>query len=405
MTVKKKFLSNLLGVGLIDGLNLLIPLLTIPILSRVLGPREYGVYLLILTIVTFGYTFIDYSSNYVGVRKLAQAVCNEKRSDIFVNNFAYRIIFSILYVVIALLVAITLYETTTALLVLFIGGPYLVGYALMNTWFFIGTSNTYPLAYVSIIAKIIHLAIVVIFVNDSGDLNIALHSLSIPTLIAGVVLFITIVNQNKLKRTKLVYVLKELKEGSNVFIGLLAPNLYNALPLIIIAAYYSKLDYALLAAAIKIASVIFIIQNVIAKAIFPILSADISNHLNKILLGNVFVATSIFVSLLIFGEWTIAVFLGGEYVGASSYLNILAISAIFVGIANTYGQGYLLAKGKDQLYRNITLYSSVFSCVLMTGFISYLGLLGFVIGVLFARVLISLCLFTVYYTDEAKIVR
>ena len=133
MTVKKQFLSNLLGIGLIDGLNLLIPLLTIPILSRVLGPSEYGVYLLILTIVTFGYTFIDYSSNYVGVRKLAQAACNEKRSDVFVNNFAYRIIFSILYVVIAFLVSITLYETSTALLVLFIRGQYLVGYALMNT--------------------------------------------------------------------------------------------------------------------------------------------------------------------------------------------------------------------------------------------------------------------------------
>ena len=88
MTVKKQFFSNLLGIGLIDGLNLLIPLLTIPILSRVFGPSEYGVYLLILTIVTFGYTFIDYSSNYVGVRKLVQAVCKENQSDIFVNVFA-----------------------------------------------------------------------------------------------------------------------------------------------------------------------------------------------------------------------------------------------------------------------------------------------------------------------------
>ena len=407
MNAKKQFLSNLAGIGLIDGLNLLIPLLTIPILSRVLGPEEYGVYLLIITIVMFGYTFIDYSCNYVGVRQLSQANSKAEQSEIFINHFCYRLLFTFFYVLCAAIVALFLYEQQIVMLVLSISLPFLIGYALTNAWFYIGTANIYMLACLSVVAKLVHLAVILLYVKGPQDLTLALHSLSVPTLLVGCILFCLIYKDYAISTVSLSYLysnaVTELKNGSNVFIGLLAPNLYNAIPLIIVAAFYSKLDYALLASAIKVAGVIFIVQNILAKALFPILSKRNKGNLSKVLMINLFVAISLLISLLILGEWLIISFLGEQYLGAYSYLVIMAVSAIFIGVANTYGQGYFLANGKDKQYRKITVYSSIISGLIMLICIYWLDLLGFVLGMLVARFLLAASLYTAYHREGNQI--
>lgn len=400
MSVKRQFFSNIIGIGFIDGLNLLIPLLTIPILARVLGAEEYGVYLLITTIIMFGYTFVDYSSNYVGVRQLSQTTDSIEQGGIFLNHFFYRVLFSFLFIFIAFIVGTYIYNEQVVFLILSIGGPFLLGYAFTNTWFYIGTQSTYTLACFTVLAKVVHLIVILLYVKSPDDLSLALHSLSIPTLLSGCALLFLIFSRYKVSfvnlTTMLNNALEELKEGGNVFIGLLAPNLYNTLPLVIAAAFYSKFDYALLASAIKVASVIVIVQNILAKSVFPILSKKNKSHLKKVLIGNLFVAIAMLAALLVIGEWVITTFLGEQYKGAYNYLIVMAVSAIFIGIANTYGQGFLLANGKDKAYRNITVYCSITSGFIMFASIYFFDLLGFVIGILAARLLLAASLYAAY---------
>ncbi|WP_462177890.1 lipopolysaccharide biosynthesis protein [Pseudoalteromonas gelatinilytica] len=411
MSIKKQLLSNLFGIGLIDGLNLLIPLLSIPILSRVLGPEQYGVYLLIMTIVMFGYTFVDYSSNYVGVRQLSQAESKAEKGTIFVNHFAYRLIFLVLYIVCAYFAALVMYPPETSILVLTIGLPFLMGYMLTNTWFYIGTSNTLWLAILSAASKVVHLLIILLLVKGPNDLATALHSMSLPTLLAGLLLSTIIVRQyihfpinwQQIKQG----CINEIKSGANVFTGLLAPNLYNALPIIVLAAFYSKLDYALLASAIKVVGVIFIVQNVFAKAVFPILSkaGTGDGNLTKVLQANLLVTTVMTAILFVQGEWLVTTFLGNQYAGSYQYLIVLALSSVFVGVANTYGQGFLLANGFDKDYRKITVYSSIISCIIMCMSVYLMDLFGFVIAILIARLILAIGLFSAYQKHKHSVVK
>ncbi|MBB1399460.1 oligosaccharide flippase family protein [Pseudoalteromonas sp. SG44-8] len=407
MSAKKQFFSNLAGIGIIDGLNLLIPLLTIPILSRVLGPEEYGVYLLILTIVMFGYTFIDYSSNYVGVRQLSKTNNKLEHSEIFINHFCYRLVFTFSYIFFTFILVTFLYEWQVVMLTLYVCMPFLIGYALTNAWFYIGTEKIYLLASLTVLGKLVHLVVILLYVKKPEDLTLALHSLSLPTLIVGCILCYLIYRKYFIRFSGIKQLynrsLAELKQGVNVFVGLLAPNLYNAIPLIGVAAFYSKLDYALLASAVKVAGVILIVQNVIAKALFPILSKGDSRNLNIVLLINLVVAIAMLIGLIILGEWLITSFLGEQYLEAYTYLIIMAISAIFTGVANTYGQGYFLAKGKDTQYRKITVYSSIVAGGVMLVCIYWQGLFGFVLGMLVARLILAICLYIAYYREGSKV--
>ncbi|HEI8991969.1 TPA: oligosaccharide flippase family protein, partial [Proteus mirabilis] len=69
LTKKKEILSNLVSLSSINILGILIPIITMPILSRSLGIDTYGEYLLFMTILIFGHTITDYSVQYIGVRQ------------------------------------------------------------------------------------------------------------------------------------------------------------------------------------------------------------------------------------------------------------------------------------------------------------------------------------------------
>ncbi|WP_162674492.1 oligosaccharide flippase family protein [Vibrio variabilis] len=71
MSKLKAVLSNLFSFGVIDFLGLIMPIIVMPILTRTLGENGYGNYLLVLTILYFGHTIIDYGTQYTAVRKVA----------------------------------------------------------------------------------------------------------------------------------------------------------------------------------------------------------------------------------------------------------------------------------------------------------------------------------------------
>ncbi|TOP20771.1 hypothetical protein CGH20_25060, partial [Vibrio parahaemolyticus] len=56
---------------------MLIPIITMPIITRAIGLELYGQYLLFVTMLTFGHTIIDYGVQYSGVRVAAKNRANK----------------------------------------------------------------------------------------------------------------------------------------------------------------------------------------------------------------------------------------------------------------------------------------------------------------------------------------
>lgn len=72
MSKLKEIAKNFIGFGVIDLIGLVIPIVTMPLLTRTLGATSYGIYLLILTVLYFGHTIIDYGTHYTSVRELSK---------------------------------------------------------------------------------------------------------------------------------------------------------------------------------------------------------------------------------------------------------------------------------------------------------------------------------------------
>ncbi|MGI2153084.1 lipopolysaccharide biosynthesis protein [Shewanella oncorhynchi] len=388
MSHKKELIKNFLSFGAVDILGLLIPIITMPILTRALGPSQYGVYMLILTILYFGHTIIDYGTQYTAVRALANHRDNPHEvSCIYQHTQGLRLFLCILYSLGAILYSLFLSFDNAVMYTVFASVTYLLGYALTPLWFFQGIGAVNRAMKVSLVIKLANLLVIVFAIHSPEDLIIVIASLCIPMLLGGLYLSYLASVQYCVALPTFSHLMKSFYEGRNVFIGLLAPNFYNAIPTIALGALYSPAEFVNFVIASRLASVVVTIQDVIAKAIYPIVARVKESQVAKLLIINGFISSIPILILLIYGDWILSVFLGKDFIEVNQYLVIFTIGVIFIGLSNAISKGFLLPHGYDRLYRNISLRVSLVSAIVCIVGIYFWGLMGGAVSITLARML------------------
>lgn len=382
MSHKKELIKNFLSFGAVDILGLLIPIVTMPILTRALGPSQYGVYMLLLTILYFGHTIIDYGTQYTSVRVLANQRNNpEEVSLIYQETQGLRIFLCLLYTIGAISYSLFLSFDNAVLYTVLASSTYLFGYALTPLWFYQGIGAVDRAMKVSLAIKVLNLLVIVFAVSSPDDFDIVMASLCIPMLFGGIYLSYLASIKYHVAPPTFNQLGKSFNEGRDVFIGLLAPNFYNAIPTIALGSIYPPAEFAKFAIATRLASVIVTLQNVMAKAIYPVLAMLKDSQVNKLLLLNFIISIIPAIFIYIGGEWALGIFLGKDFSGVNTYLLILCVGIVFIGLSNAISQGYLLPNGHDRAYRNISLRVSLIAGIMSFGFIYFYGLLGGAIAI------------------------
>lgn len=381
---KQEFISNILSLGSIDLLGMLIPIITMPIITRALGLELYGQYLLFVTMLTFGHTIIDYGVQYSGVRLAAK-----NRTDVsFLKNTyedyqGLRFVLSGVFFLFSSIYIINVFNSTWYLLPLIL---YIIGYLLTSAWFFQGAALTKYLSIASISNKLLLLFVIVFFIDNENDFFLLILCTTSPIFITSIILVFFLKSRYQMKLFSFNRIRKTINDGSSVFIGLLAPNLYNAIPLILLGNYADKLEFANFAISLKVCGVIFMLQNVVAKSIYPI-AAKNNNGFKSILALNLFIVIPCVVMLFLFGSDLIK-FVLGVSLESDFYIKIVSTSLIFVAISNSFSVGYFLPNNLDIKYRNIAIKTSIISAILMFFLIYKFSVIGCAVGLLIARIIL-----------------
>ncbi|NAW80288.1 flippase, partial [Vibrio sp. V33_P6A3T137] len=272
---------------------------------------------------------------------------------------------------------------------------------LTAAWFFQGIGCVENLMYVSLLSKITNLVIIVFFVRQPESFSIAVAASCLPTFFSGIYLTAIAHKRYKLRVPEFNNLLKTIKEGRDVFIGLLAPNLYNAMPTIALGTAYPADQFVNFAIASRLTSVVVTIQDVVAKAIYPIISRIKENQVNKLLIVNGLITVFPILVLFFLGESILSLFLGGDFSDVNQFLIIFTIGVFFIGLSNAISKGFLLPNGYDRLYRNVSLRVSVISALICIFGIYFGGLLGGALSIALARILF----FVDYYISYRRLIR
>ncbi|WHR51323.1 oligosaccharide flippase family protein [Vibrio furnissii] len=397
-SVKKEIINNIISFSLIDILGLLIPIITMPILTRALGVEVYGQYLLFMSVIFFGHTIIDYGVQYVGVRSISNTNDKHTIANMYEGFQGIRWLFGMVYIVFMAIYFSFFIENTITDGVVVYSSLYIVGYIFTSAWFYQAKMDMRILMLITLFSRLINLIVILFFIDSPEDIDRAILGATVPVFFSGVLLYYIIRRDYNCRLLCVNGIGNRIKSGFNVFVGILAPNLYNALPVIVMGAIYGAVDFALFAVGMRICGIILTVQGVLSKSVFPYLSRSKGEHVSEMMAVNLLISIPIVLYFYIFGDVTLCFLLGDDY-SDNVYLDVLLIGMIFLSIASSFGEGYLIPKGYDRLYRDISYKVSIFSAIINVILIYFFGIFGGAVGLTFARFMFAL----VFYIGYRKV--
>ncbi|WP_373941860.1 oligosaccharide flippase family protein [Vibrio chagasii] len=400
---KNRFFKNILAFATVDILTLLIPLITMPLLTRSLGVETYGQYLLYMTFLMFGHMCVDFSCNYVAVRDIAkqsEKANHYKVSKIYSVTQRIRLITLVLYCSSLYIYYMFFFDGLFGEHLFISSIIYLIGYYFSANYFFIGIDKAKVVTYIVIPPKVITLLYVLFF----RDVNLVdlLYVQAWPTLVIGVVSSVYCKKITKKIKFSVLYFKTWFKKGFDVFLGIIIPNTYLVLPLPLLQSISNPTDFAYLTIAMRLAGVMTTCINVINKSVFPIFSTKINNNSINKYLFSVCLISLLMISIPYFFEKEILHFITGQqYQTALPMLKVVSIGVLFSLITSAICQNYLLATGKISIYKRLSLATAMLSVIVIYVSIYLWAVDGYAISLTISR-FITLIIFVLSYTSLVR---
>lgn len=394
----------------IQGLNYLIPLITVPYLVRVLGISEFGTYSLILAVIQYFVIFGDYGFNLSASRQISIKVDDiHEVSKVFFSVMFCKVVIAILGFFI-LIISSTFYVIIRENIMLFIiGYTVVIGTTFYPIWLFQGYEMMQWIAISNFLAKIVGVVIIFSLVESKQDIWIALLSQGVVGVFASIIALFKAYQEKLLVLVFPGYndIKRQLKLGWNIFISSFFVSLYTTSVPIILGFTSGADSVGIYTAADKLKQALQGLIGPVSQAIYPrsnrIMMESRERALNFVKkIGFILVTPMVIVSFIvtIMSEDIIKFVFGAGHVGSSIVLGIIIWIPPIVAIANLLGVQLLLPMGLSKKFGYCYIIVGLIGlpCLLvLSSLYSYVGVayvavcVEFSIVVLFSFIVISEC--------------
>ncbi|MGG5502298.1 oligosaccharide flippase family protein [Myroides odoratimimus] len=406
----KELLQNTFYLYLVQGLNYLLPLVTLPYLLLTLSTESFGEYSFSFAFSQFAVLFVDFGFNLSGTKRVAENSDDES----FLKVYFWRIVFikSMFFTIVLaiLLVAIQISET----LFYYKQGLYaslfmVLGTVFFPVWWFQGMNKMKILSLVNAVSKILIYPLIFLFVVNENDAFLAIIIQGGTMVFAGILSFFYLLiykkDYFKLENVSLPWLeLKnEIKYAWPIFLSNSSISLYtNSLTLLL--GFFSTSYYVGVFGAMEriVRVVCFGILGPVNQACFPVIArvkkTDFSKArqiFNYVFFAVISLLSLAYIGYLVFRQYIFSVFMKG-YVGMESHLTLFMLTIFPIALGGVCGQLGLLALGDEKLkkiFSKTYIYCGIGSIPLSL-FSIYLFNLN---GAMFSMMFVELTLFVVMF--------
>lgn len=366
--------ESFFSLSLLSGLNVILPLITLPYLLRTVGPANYGVYAYITVLVQYCLLVNTYGFNFSATKQVSQFRNNKNElSRIYSSVIVSRLILAAFTFILLFIFSLIFISSKTELLMLLWGAGIVIGDTFIPVWLFQGVEKMRYLTIVNLVAKVVFTIFIFLFIRESNDYKYIIILNSLGYLTAG--FFSTIISSKifsvKFIKPSLKELLFQFKEGFALFGSTVGIELYRNANIFLLRFYVDDNAVGIYAAAEKVIKGIQMVTAPIVQAFFPHLSLKFENQslrmnlaiLLRIVLYFSPIVLIISVSTFVFAPTLSSLLCGDLYNSAISLIKIMS-PVLFIGGIN-YVIGILGLV-------NLNMQNSFFKSVLISGIVSVL---------------------------------
>lgn len=392
--------KNILLLLLMQGANYLIPLVTFPYLTRVLGVSQFGVYAFILTLSQYFVLVTDFGFNLSASKKIAQANGDKKIiSEVYWETISAKCLIGILCALIVLGLYFYKIDNPDYHGVIFILFT-IVGSVFTPIWFFQGIEKISALTLTSILSRASAIPLILLLVKTAEDVNLAILVQGAVALLAAAISQVLVYRVGFIikVRLSLAATLAQLKDSLPLFISTVAISLYTMSTPVILNLVSNSYEIGLYGGADRLRGALIGLFLVVGSAIYPRINNLFATDkvamyqlLRKIIIAKCSFALTIIAGVWLFAPQLVALLLGTEFIAAADVLKVMSIQFFTVLMSVAMANYLLLPFG----YRREYMLLPIFTCTLHAGLCfvlaARLGAMGGAISVTTVEA-ISMCI-------------
>ncbi|QJR30732.1 flippase [Limnobacter profundi] len=392
--------TNVLALGSVQFLGYLIPLLTLPYVTRTIGVDAWGTVGLVQIIIGYFNLVTNWGFGMSGTRKIAAHRTDKNyRSRIFIAAWAAQLIlgFVVVIVLILLIVFIPFFESYKNFYLLGIG--IIVGNIMLPVWFLNGMECIKQSAIIQICSRVLSLPLIFIFVKSSSDAYLMIAIGAFTSLTSGVAtiwwIFHNLDINWRYPTFKEIFI--EIKEGATVFASSVWITLYTTLTPVVLGVVAGQASAGYYILADRFRQLAQSLLAPISQSLFPRMSSlfnDDTLKAKQLLLRSskliLAISASSSFSLWIFSEFIVVTFAGEDFRPAVPVLQLLAPLPFIISLSNIFGIQILLPINKTKEFNGILAVAGALSLSMIIPLISLRNEQGAAINTLLVELFVTL---------------
>ena len=403
---KKSLTKNYVYNLMYQVLVLILPLITAPYISRVLGAESIGIYSYTIAITTYFITFGSLGVALYGQRETAYVQNDkEKYSKVFWEIVLFRLITLSISMIIFYFIFVYMnssYQIYYRVLLLEI-----VGNILDISWFFRGLEEFKKTVVRNMIVKIISVMSIFLFVKSKNDLIIYFFIYVLSILIGNLSLWLYLPKFLTKVKLKSLNLFKHLKPTIALFIPQIAIQVYTLLDKTMIGSIITdKHEVGYYDQGQKIIKMLLTIITSLGTVMMPRIASTfaqgdkekIKKYMSKSFNMVFLTSFPIIFGILSVSKVFVPIFFGKGYDRVILLMNVISPILLFIGLSNVTGTQYLLPTKRQREYTLSVICGALINFIMNILLIPKYGALGASIGTVIAEFTVAIV--QVYYVRK-----
>lgn len=405
--------SNILVLYGVHVANYLFPLLTVPYLARVLGPKEWGLLAFAQTFAVYLQFVVEYGFGLSATRQVAQARDSLKgRAELLAGVLGAKLLLSLLILGLAFAIAPLLLDRFHGHTLLFWAAVFRALVAAYSPlWYFQGLERMRPVALLDVASRAVALVLIFLLVKDPGDAPKVLLLQGVASLLATALALWLAYREVPWVWPRPPLVAQALRMGFSLFLSQLAGSLHTLGNTFILGLLAPPQAVGYYAGAERIANAFLGLFYPMGRALYPrighlvhggregVRKAARLARVGLYLLGLGGAALGAFVGLS--APLLVRALLGAGYEEAVFALRILAFLIPLSALSQVLGIQWMLPQGMDRPFNAIIMGAGLWNLALALLLAPRLQHLGMALAVVAAEAWVTLAMW-VYLRRRGK---
>lgn len=375
---------------------LIVPLITTPYLSRVLGPTGIGINSYTNSVIQYFILFGSIGINLYGNRQIAYIRGNKRKlTQTFYEIFVLRII-TIFVALLLFLVFMTLVKEYRQYY--WAQAISLIATMFDISWFFMGVENFSVTVLRNLVIKIITIVCIFSLVKSNNDLTLYILILSFSTFLGNLTLFPSLRRYIGRPAVKLINVCRHFKSSIILFVPQIATQIYLVVNKTMLGSMISVQSAGYFDQSDKIIKMVLAVVTATGTVMLPHVANAFANGEYKKTLVYLYRSFS-FVSALsipmLFGLVAVSskfvpLFFTEKFSSVTLLLMVESVVIVLIAWSNVIGTQYLLPTGQTKYYTISVVLGAIVNIVVNIPLIFLWGAVGATVATVLSELTVTL---------------